>query len=459
MLRHRVHCLTIVIALVLTSVSVNATTPVRRTWNVGGVTREALVAVPATALTVAAPIVFAFHQHGDSMTGASLMYRYHTIWPEAIVVYMQGLKTPGQFIDPHGFYTGWQRFKGDQNDRDLYFFDAVVSSLILDYKVDLLRIYSSGHSNGANFTYLLWAERESVFAAMAPSAGVATGFESKLKAKPLFHAAAFNDPIINYTLQNATINAVKTLNQCAVIGSPWEITCTQFPSASGNPVITLLGYHGHSFPSTASALIVKFFKAWSKPVPPITARVQFITASSTIQNRQPEISWQPLSGAAKYDIWINNMTTGQAQVIRDVNVSGTSFIPAAPLDYGTYHIWVRGVNAAGLPGPWPGRLQLIIVPPPVSGAVEFTTNSGTTTDQTPRISWSSVPGADHYDIWIDNVTTGQQQVIRDVNVSGTSFTVSAPLSYGTWHIWARGINAIGASGPWSARLQLEIVSQ
>jgi predicted phage tail protein len=142
-----------------------------------------------------------------------------------------------------------------------------------------------------------------------------------------------------------------------------------------------------------------------------------------------------------------------------MNVTGTSFTPATPLDYGTYHIWVRGLNAAGAPGPWNGRLQLIIVPPPVSGAVQFTTTSGTTTDQTPQIKWDPVSGADHYEIWVNNATTGQENVIRDANVSGTEFTPSTPLSYGTWHIWARGLNAIGAHGPWSARLQLEIRAQ
>ena len=47
----------------------------------------------------------------------------------------------------------------------------MLARLKTDYKVDDKRIYSTGHSNGGGFTYLLWAARGDVFAAFAPSAG------------------------------------------------------------------------------------------------------------------------------------------------------------------------------------------------------------------------------------------------------------------------------------------------
>ena len=45
--------------------------PARREWQVDGVTREALVYVPAQAKTTAAPVVFAFHGHGGTMRHAA----------------------------------------------------------------------------------------------------------------------------------------------------------------------------------------------------------------------------------------------------------------------------------------------------------------------------------------------------------------------------------------------------
>ena len=107
------------------------------------------------------------------MKYAANKFAYHKHWPEAIVVYMQGLNTPGTLTDPQGKLPGWQKTFGDQGDRDLKFFDAVLATLKKDYKVDEKRIYATGHSNGGGFTYLLWAARGDVFAAVAPCAAAA----------------------------------------------------------------------------------------------------------------------------------------------------------------------------------------------------------------------------------------------------------------------------------------------
>ena len=49
--------------------------------------------------------------------------------------------------------------------------DAALATLRKQYNVDEDRIYATGFSNGAGFTYLLWAMRPDVFAAYAPVAG------------------------------------------------------------------------------------------------------------------------------------------------------------------------------------------------------------------------------------------------------------------------------------------------
>ena len=71
----------------------------RMEWNVEGVTREALVYVPAAARPPT-PVVFAFHGHGGTMKNAAAHFGCHRLWPEAIAVYMQGLNTPGTLTDP-----------------------------------------------------------------------------------------------------------------------------------------------------------------------------------------------------------------------------------------------------------------------------------------------------------------------------------------------------------------------
>ena len=141
-------------------------------FKVDGVMREALVYAPSAAKTTASPLVFVFHGHGGGSRQAARSFAMNQHWPEAISVYMQGLNTPGRLTDPEGRKPGWQSGAGDQHDRDLKFFDAVLARLKQDYQVDEKRIYATGHSNGGSFTYLLWAERGDVLAAVAPSAAV-----------------------------------------------------------------------------------------------------------------------------------------------------------------------------------------------------------------------------------------------------------------------------------------------
>jgi polyhydroxybutyrate depolymerase len=237
----------------------------RREWTVEGVTREALIYTPAVAKTIPSPVVFAFHGHGGTMKNAATHFAYHRLWPEAIAVYMQGLNTPGILTDPEGKRPGWQKTFGDQNDRDLKFFDAVLTTLKKDYKVDEKRIYATGHSNGGGFTYLLWAARGDVFAAIAPCAAAAKPeFKQHIKPKPVLHMAGDNDPLVKFEWQQRTIGVVRKLNGCGE-GQPWGEHCTLYPSKTGTPVVTYIHSGGHQLPADVPPVIVKFFKEHAKP--------------------------------------------------------------------------------------------------------------------------------------------------------------------------------------------------
>lgn len=237
---------------------------VTREWTVGGVVRKALVRVPANAAGTAAPVVFAFHGHGGNMTQASRSFGVHTRWPEAIVVYMQGLPTTGM-TDPQGKRPGWQKAPGDYGDRDLTFFDAVLATLKAEVKVDGRRVFATGHSNGGQFTYLLWAVRGDVFAAMAPSAAApGLGWYEQLRPKPALHVAGTNDELVKFTVQERAMKVVRKLNGCAAEGTEWAkagpITGTLYPSQTGTPFVALIYPGTHKYPAEAPALIVKFFK-------------------------------------------------------------------------------------------------------------------------------------------------------------------------------------------------------
>ena len=236
----------------------------RRTWTVAGVTREALVAFPSHAATIATPVVFVFHGHGGTMRHAARTLALHPLWPEAIVVYPQGLNTPGALTDPEGKKSGWQSAAGAQDDRDLKFFDTMLASLRREFRIDDRRLYATGHSNGGGFTYLLWAERGAQFAAFAPSSAIAARAVPKLKPKPVWHLAGRNDDLVKFAWQERMIDAVRRINQCGP-AQPAVQGQVSYPSKIGAPVVTYIHDGGHTFPSEAPALIVAFLKTHALP--------------------------------------------------------------------------------------------------------------------------------------------------------------------------------------------------
>jgi polyhydroxybutyrate depolymerase len=239
----------------------------RMTVKVDGVDRVALVHVPTTATSKVAPLVFGFHGHGGSMANAQRSFHFHRLWPEAVTVYPQGLNTVGKLTDPLGRKAGWS-MEPEPGNKDLRFFDALLTELRRVYKIDASRIYSSGHSNGGGFTYLLWAMRPELFAAMAPSASAAQRVTSLLKPKPVLHLAGEKDPLVRYRWQLDTIEHLRKLNQCTA-SKAWDLDASVsiYPSAIQCPVLTAVHPGGHSYPPEAPAVIVKFFKSQVLPKP------------------------------------------------------------------------------------------------------------------------------------------------------------------------------------------------
>ena len=236
-----------------------------RTWTVDGVTREALVSIPpGTPPANGWPVVFAFHGHGGTMAHAAQSFPIYQVWPDAIVVYPQGLPTPGRLTDAEGKRNGWQSTAGAEGDRDLKFFDVMLAGLGQQYRVDSKRVYATGHSNGGGFTYLLWAQRGDVFAALAPSAAVlGRGYES-FRPKPILHIGSPQDPLVKFEWQARMIDYVLRLDGCGARQTE-AAGYTAYPSNQGTDVATYLHSGGHRYPPEAPELIVKFFKAHAQP--------------------------------------------------------------------------------------------------------------------------------------------------------------------------------------------------
>ncbi len=256
------HALTGIFLVFGTVLNAFAADPVERSWKIGGETREALVYLPEKPGETPAPLVLVFHGHGGTMRNAMRSFGLHKLWPDAVVVYPQGLNTPGQLTDPEGKRSGWQSSAGQLGDRDLKFVDKILADLKSERKIDPDRIYATGHSNGGGFTYLLWAERGDTFAALAPSSAAGLRHLPKMKPKPMLHIAGETDPLVRFAMQKRMIDMVRGKNGCEPAGKPWHDVkfCTVYESGQDTPVVTLIHPGGHKFEATAPSAIVRFFK-------------------------------------------------------------------------------------------------------------------------------------------------------------------------------------------------------
>jgi polyhydroxybutyrate depolymerase len=242
---------------------------------VDGVARSGFIYSPSTAQETPAPVIFVWHGHDGTAQNAARSFAMYQHMPEAISVYLQGLNTLRELNDLEGKNSTWQHVAGIERDRDLDLFDATLAHLKEHYKVDSQRIFSTGHSSGGSFTYLLWLTRPDVFCAIAPSAGTiaisaaANPFSpgATPKPKPCMHLASTQDPLVKFEWQQLAIAKVKEINQCSAEGTPWDKDCTLFPSKVGAPFIAFIQQGGtHKFPAEAPALIAKFFKEQSAAV-------------------------------------------------------------------------------------------------------------------------------------------------------------------------------------------------
>jgi polyhydroxybutyrate depolymerase len=202
--------LKLVIALILAALlSVASARPFQslqglanRTFEVNGQQRQGLV-YPASvgATKPGSPLIFVFHGHGGTAEAVARRYALHRHWPEAVVVYLQGLPTVGALTDPEGKRAGWQSFPGTQEDRDVKLFDTVLATLQKEYRTDPNRVYLLGHSNGSRFANVLWSVRGEKIAALCSSSGQGGQLLRNAPPRSVFIIAGEKDPLVPYAGQ------------------------------------------------------------------------------------------------------------------------------------------------------------------------------------------------------------------------------------------------------------------
>jgi len=212
--------------------------------------------------------------------------------------------------------------------------------------------------------------------------------------------------------------------------------------------------------SPSSALDIGRYRIWVRAVQdvgpaspwsdPITVHINTPPVVDPLpsdgQNARPQITWNAVPGADHYEVWGNNVTTGDSQVVHGTNITATSHTPNTDVGFGEYRFWVRAFDQAGVASDW-------------STPEDYSRESATTVvdplpfdgiDSRPTFTWAAVGGADSYELWADNVTLGLTKIVDETGVATNSFQPAAPLPFGQYRMWVRPVDADGLFGRWSA---------
>ncbi len=164
---------------------------------------------------------------------------------------------------------------------------------------------------------------------------------------------------------------------------------------------------------------------------------------SATTDMTPDITWTSAAAAVSYDVWVKSLSTGQDPILQ-ANVSGTTYTPVNNLPVGKYRVWVRSRFADGSASVWSGSRDFQINTPPVINAIPSPEYSGM-----PLITWNGLAGATRYEIYVNNLSTGETAVIRDANLSTNSYQVTSNLGIANYRVWVRGFDAAGFATGWS----------
>jgi large repetitive protein len=116
----------------------------------------------------------------------------------------------------------------------------------------------------------------------------------------------------------------------------------------------------------------------------------------------PTLSWEPMSGASKYNVVLTNTANGQ---VTQQSTKATSFTPRSKLPEGSYRWYVQSVSEDNRVGPalQPGdqwTFNLTAAPIPTATNPEPSPALTGTYGRFPTLTWTPVAGATHYKILV-----------------------------------------------------------
>ena len=186
--------------------------------------------------------------------------------------------------------------------------------------------------------------------------------------------------------------------------------------------------------------------AWSSVVSVTykqTLSAPTVTSGNDAQGR-PTLTWNAVSGAAKYEVYRAHSKDGD--YIKYSTVTGTSYTNTSYIENGnTYYYKVRALKSDGTAGAWSSIVSVTykqtLSAPAVTG--------GNDAQGRPTLTWNAVTGAAKYEVYRARSKDGTYS--KYSTTTGTAYTNSSYLTSGaTYYYKVRALDANGNAGPYSA---------
>ena len=175
--------------------------------------------------------------------------------------------------------------------------------------------------------------------------------------------------------------------------------------------------------------------------------------NATVATDLPTFTWGATAGASSYKLWMQDQSSGAVTVAPIAN--GVSLALTTPLSPGHRYLWYIGaVSTNGQATVWSIGQYFSVAPLAIP---VLSSPSSAVTSLTPAFAWNAVPLAAKYEIWVDDLTSGQSKVLSSKTIAAASWTATTPLASGhRYRWWIRAISADGTLSGWSNPLDFNI---
>jgi len=244
---------------------------------------------------------------------------------------------------------------------------------------------------------------------------------------------------VTVTLTSSDVSEIKVPTTITIpsgqLSASFDIEAVNDPSLDGSQTVRISA-SASKYVGASSTITVDDHE------PPV------VTAPApVIVDPNPTVQWIAVPNATRYEVLLQNLSTGSEQRYQVPRTSTTFKIQkpvADSLGLGRYRVLVRAYDQLERAGYWSIARDFRVVTAPT--LIGPSTTSSLVSGTFPEIVWTPVLDASGYELTVHNLTTGKMNVISQKNIPTTSYRAVEVLGTGTYRATVRAFLSVASQG-------------